>query len=369
MRLTLIIASLNSGGAQRVLCELANYWIKKGHQVSLVTLDPLNSSSFYDLNPMVKQVNLNQQSSTRFFLKRALNILKRLFYLRVAIKNLKPDRIISFVDITNITTLIASLGLKIPIIVSERSHPAYYHIAVFYRLLRQLLYWKALRVVVQTESAASYFTDLSNVQVIPNGVTLPLKVKVEQDYFVEVRNIISVGRLCPFKGFDTLIRAFSNLLQYYPDLRLTIYGEGLERSKLEQLIENLALEKKVYLPGATKTIQEVLIQADLFVFPSHYEGFPNALSEAMAVGLPVIASDCVGNIDIVREGIDGRFFPIGDVERLTVIVRELIADPLQRQRLGLEAQTLPKRFKTASILAQWDQAIENQKGKNLERNA
>lgn len=355
MRLTLIIASLNAGGAQRVLCELANYWSGKGHHVSLITLDPPNSSSFYDLDPRIIQINLNQKTRYIFVVNRVFCIIKRLFFLRKTIRQLKPDRIISFVDITNITTLIASRGLKIPVIVSERTHPAYYQIPKLYQKLRSFFYPAASVVVVQTKSVATYFNPMQNIQVIPNSVTKPHQIK--QNYSDRVQQIVSIGRLCPFKGFDTLIHSFANLVVYYPKLSLTIYGEGVERLNLERLIKNLDLEKKIYLPGTTTFVQEVLMKADLFVFPSHYEGFPNALSEAMAIGLPVIASRCSGNVDVVRDGIDGRFFPIGDVERLTTIALELISDPVQRQALGMAASKISARFNTECILSQWDQVI------------
>src|SRR5690606_29753976 len=111
---------------------------------------------------------------------------------------------------------------------------------------------------------------------------------------------------CPHKGFGALITAFSEIVLQKPDITLTIYGEGAERQNLESLIRGLNLTASVFLPGTVRDVEGIMYQADLFVFPSHYEGFPNALCEAMAMGLPVIASNCSGNIDIIREGVDGR---------------------------------------------------------------
>ena len=255
----------------------------------------------------------------------------------------------------NITTLASSLDLKIPIIVCERTHPKYYKIPFLYNKLRLLFYPKAACVIVQTESTAHYFKNLKNICVIPNVVLQPTIPK--QDVTSFPNHIVSIGRLCPFKGFDTLIKAFSNLHQYYPDLTLTIYGEGDERKNLEKLITSLDLEDKVFLPGTIKNVQESLVKADLFIFPSHYEGFPNALCEAMAVGLPVIASNCSGNIDIVRDGIDGRLFPIGDTEALTKIALDLLQDPNQRMKLAQNAKKICDRFHPDRIFDLWDQAI------------
>jgi GalNAc-alpha-(1->4)-GalNAc-alpha-(1->3)-diNAcBac-PP-undecaprenol alpha-1,4-N-acetyl-D-galactosaminyltransferase len=112
------------------------------------------------------------------------------------------------------------------------------------------------------------------------------------------------------------------------------------------------------LPGVVSDISSVLQQADLFVFPSRYEGFPNALCEAMAMGLPVIASSCSGSRDVVRDGVDGRLFAVGDVAELTAIASELISDFEQRQRLAAAACKISERFDQQQIYALWDQHIE-----------
>ncbi|MBS0185057.1 MAG: glycosyltransferase family 4 protein [Proteobacteria bacterium] len=357
MHLALIISSLNSGGAQRVLSILANHWASQGHKISLITLDRPESPPFYPLNSKINIFQLNKNKPETSCINRLKAISDRFLSLRKKIQKLKPDLIVSFVDIMNITTLISSLGLKIPVIVSERTHPKYHKIPLLYQKLRGLFYSKASQVIVQTESAAQYFKNLKNVSVIPNAVLIPNKTK--QDVNLMPQHIVSIGRLCPFKGFDTLIYTFSNLLQQYSNLILTIYGEGQERKNLEKLISFLNLENKVFLPGALKEIQTSLLKADLFIFPSHYEGFPNALCEAMAIGLPVIASNCSGNIDIIQDHINGRLFPIGDIEALTQISLELLKDTNQRVKLSQNAKQLSEQFHPNLIFNLWDQAISN----------
>ncbi len=355
MHLTLIISSLNSGGAQRVLSNLANHWSSQGHEISLITLDNSQSLPFYPLDSNIRLFQLNKNNSESSRIKRLFSLGDRFFSLRQKITKLKPDVIISFVDIMNITTLISTLGLKIPVIVCERTHPQYYKILPLYQNLRRLLYPKAKQVIVQTKSVAHYFRNLKNISIIPNAISSPSITK--KDVESAPKHIVSVGRLCPFKGFDTLIYAFSNLHQYHPKLMLTIYGEGQERENLEKLIISLNLEDKVFLPGTIKNIQEALITSDLFIFPSHYEGFPNALCEAMAVGLPVIASNCSGNIDIVQDGIDGRLFPVGDTEALTQLTIDLLKDPNQRMKLAQNAKKICDRFHPDRVFDLWDQAI------------
>ena len=117
------------------------------------------------------------------------------------------------------------------------------------------------------------------------------------------------------------------------------------------------MQGRIHLPGAVKNVYEVLYQADLFVFPSRYEGFPNALCEAMSIGLPTIASNCSGNIDVVQDCINGRLFPIGDVAVLTALLRELIEDKDQRVKLSKEATKISDQFSEIRVLKMWEQVI------------
>lgn len=360
MRLTLIISSLNSGGAERVLSELANHWASQGHQILFVTFAETGSLPFYYLDPKINLIQLGViQFTTLSLLARLKNTCKRIFLLRKTIQKLNPDVVISFVDVTNITALIATIGLKIPVLVSERTHPAYHQLPKFYQKLRQIFYPKATSVIVQTNSAAAYFNAnrFQNVKIIPNAVVRPIQLNIANTSSSVVKNIISIGRLHSVKNFATLIQVFSRLLKVHPHLTLTIYGEGVERLNLEHLIHSLGLQDKVLLPGAIQNIQSALGNADLFIFPSRYEGFPNALCEAMAVGLPVIASDCAGNIDVVRDGIDGRLFPVGDIQTLTQITLELLESGLQRQCLVEHAKEICDRFEPDRIFKLWDHVI------------
>lgn len=365
MHIALIISSLSPGGAERVLSQLANAWISGGHKVSIITFADPNVVPFYHLDERIHLYQLNQLIMKKSSpLCRLKNILKRILKLRQALKRVKPDVVISFVDVTNITALLAGIRLRIPTIVCERTHPQYYRLPAIYNRLRLLTYSWAHTVICQTASASEYFSNISDRKkaIIPNCVKKPGYQKNEVDVLRPVQKIISVGRLCPNKGFATLIKAFSEVVHQKPDLTLTIYGEGAERQNLEALIRELDLTAKIFLPGITKDVETALYQVDLFVFPSLYEGFPNVLCEAMAVGLPVIASNCSGNIDIVREGIDGRLFSVGDVGQLKRLMGELIEDAPQRVKLSKGAMRLPDRFSQETILQKWDAALREAVG-------
>lgn len=358
MHLALIISSLNSGGAERVLSELANHWAQN-HQISIITLSNPDLKPFYHLCTDIHLQQLNQTTfESQSLYEHLKNVFKRIFLVRKTLKTLKPDIIISFIDIMNITTLLAGMGLKTPIIVSERTDPTYHHIPLLYQWLRLKTYPFARKIIVQTLSAASYFPNRFKdlLCIIPNAIKPTTKIFTIRE---APRFLTCVGRLDSQKDHKTLILAFSKLIQNHKDLTLTIYGEGTERANLEQLVENLRLTDKILLPGTTKNISSVLIKSDLFIFPSRYEGFPNALCEAMAMGLPVIVSNCSGNNDIVQECVDGRIFPIGDVEALVQIADELLNDFNQRKQLSHNAKNITQRFNASHIFSQWDDIISN----------
>jgi glycosyltransferase involved in cell wall biosynthesis len=357
VHILLTIPSLNAGGAERVLSELANYWAKKGHQISLVILAAPTEKVFYPLASSIKLFSFNYLAQESLpALSRLNNIFRRITCLRKLIQQLKPNVVISFIDVMNITTLLANIGLHIPIIISERIDPTYRPLPWLYKWLRLKSYPRAEVLVAQTSSSASYFppTFKHFIRIIPNPVRIAPTVKQASS---EISRIVSVGRLEPQKDHQTLIQAFAKIHIQHSSLRLTIYGEGPERANLESLIASFNLSHKVHLPGTTPHIYEALAKADLFVFPSRYEGFPNALCEAMSVGLPVIASNCSGNADIVWDGIDGRLFPVGDEKALVEIIEELINDPEQRQRLSANALTIPERFSEERIYGLWDKLL------------
>lgn len=354
MRFALVIASLGPGGAERVISELANRWMSQGHVVALITLDCPQNIPFYSLDPRIQLVQIDQKSQSTTYVGRFVEIIKRLFVLRQSIKSIRPDAVLSFVDITNLVTLLSCMRLNIPIVVSERIDPHHHPIPRPYKWLRRKLYRLAQRIVVQTRSAADYFDgELQNkITIIPNFVQRPV---VCAEIRPKVQTIVSAGRLERQKDFTTLIQAFDRVIRVESDLRLIIYGEGSERKNLTQLVESLNLSDKVFFPGATQYLAAELVKADIFVFPSLYEGFPNALCEAMALGLPVVASNCSGNTDIVRDGVDGRLFPVGCVDDLTMRLLELIQAENQRVDLAENAKDVVQRFSADTILKLWDQ--------------
>jgi GalNAc-alpha-(1->4)-GalNAc-alpha-(1->3)-diNAcBac-PP-undecaprenol alpha-1,4-N-acetyl-D-galactosaminyltransferase len=360
MRITLVISSLQSGGAERVMSIMANYWAARSWDVTLLTLDG-STQAFYELNRRIKLVPLDLFGNSVSMGAKLQNNLRRVRGLRRGIRASNPQAVISFMSTMNIITLLATRGLPVPVIVSERIDPATYPIGRVWKHLRLWTYPMADRLVLQSERASHYFPSKirSRVSIIPNPVVSPPSAsQIPSDRQQARPLLVGMGRLVHQKGFDLLIRAFARLGEHQRDWTVLILGEGPARIELEALRSNLGLDNRVLLPGRIRNVHEVLQQADLFVMPSRYEGFPNALCEAMACGLPVICTDCPsGPREIIRHGIDGFLVANENIEALTSRMDQLMGSEAERKRLASRAPEVKMRFSLESIMQMWEETL------------
>ncbi len=340
---------------------MSNYWALRGWSVSILTLTDGGDVPFYELNPGVEHLPLDLAWESSNRLVGIVSNLRRIRGIRLALQRLRPDVVISFMGRTNVVTLLATRALPTPVVVSERNDPARPGLDPIWRRLRDLLYTFADIVVVQTERARGYFPSVVQERcvVIPNPVTTPAEEAQEDSALIVGRPaIVAMGRLTGQKGFDLLLAAFAQLRERFPQWRLMVIGEGPMRSDLEAQVERLRLQDCVTLVGRLKCPGQVLRQADLFVMPSRYEGFPNALCEAMAWGLPVISFDCPnGPREIIRDGVDGILVPPGDVSALVAAMARLLADESLRGQLGSRAPEITSRFGLTSVMSIWEETL------------
>lgn len=359
MRCTLIIHSLTAGGAERVITRMANYWAAKGWQINLLTFDD-GHKPFYDLDAQIFHIPLGIAGSSPNQIVGLWNNLTRIQALRTAIVKSQPNVVISFMHKTNEIVLLATRWLKIPVIVSERIDPVRHSTGRIWGQLRQWTYPLADRVVVQTKRAGDYFSSKlqKRICVIPNPVLLPPYETELSDKLLGERSLMAIGRLVPQKGFDLLLEALAKLKDRYPEWTLTILGEGELRSQLEYLRHELGLDDRVHLLGRVKKTHEFLKQADIFIMSSRFEGFPNALCEAMACGLPVISTDCPnGPREIIRDGVDGILVPNEDVSALATAMERLMSDEKERQSLGDRAKEVTGKFGLEKVMVMWESLI------------
>jgi len=362
VRLTLVIFGLGSGGAERVLCRLANCWVGRGHEVTLLTLSA--EPPFYRLEERVTRVALGvDRKSANVFEGLSANA-RKLYVLRGAIAGSRPDVVVSFLDTTNILTLLATLGLGVPVIVSERIDPSFNdELGRIWRVLRRLVYPLAAKVVVQTNAVLVRMRRQlgTRVVVIPNPVVEPeARHSARRAQPSDQKWVIGIGRLTVQKGFDVLLQGFAQVADRHPDWSLRILGDGPLSASLQRQIADLGLEARAFLLGRTSNPIPLLAESDLFVMPSRFEGFPNALCEAMACGLPVISFDCPsGPGEIIRNGVDGILLPREDLESLVAAMNCLMNDSDVRQRLSEHAPEVIGRFGLDRVVDEWERVFRN----------
>ena len=356
------ISSLNAGGAERVLSNMANFWARKGWAVSIVTLDDVSNDPFYPLDPRIKCIRLNQLSNSSNMIIGCVKNWQRVSQLRRTIRKNNPNVIISFIDTMNVLILLASLRLGIKVVVSERIDPKLHSIGYIWKLLRLVTYhMMADHIIVQTQRAKGYFpaTLHSRVLVVPNAVTVDHEVRTTS-LVVDAQKpcVISIGRLVEQKGFDVLISAFAKLKSKFPSWTLNIYGEGPLRSNLESLCRELEISSWVRFHGRIHNPYTVLYQANIFVLSSRFEGFPNVLLEAMACGLPVISTDCPsGPREIIQNGKNGILVPSENDEALANAMEWLMVNEVERQRLGICAKDVAQCFSADEIMKKWEEIL------------
>ncbi|MES2168387.1 MAG: glycosyltransferase family 4 protein [Pseudomonadota bacterium] len=368
LRVTCVIAGMQAGGAERVMAQLCNHLARSGHEVTLVTLNPASEVWFYEVSDAVRRRPLGRAVEGTGF-ARIFRVISWIAALRRTIAALQPDVVISFVDLTNVMVLLATRGLKVPVIVSERVDPAAhaYRLSRLDRALRYLTYPKAARIVVQTRRAAKFFKSSPADQIItiPNPVPLtdvtahPDRASSESRF-----RIVGIGRLDHQKGFDILIDSFATLATRFPDWDVVIFGQGPDRTALLDRIAFHGLEGRINLMGVSRDIAGETARAHLLAFPSRYEGFPNALAEAMAVGLPAVAFEGVSGVeDLVVSGESGILVRSAQVvsgnsnELFAEALAQLMTAPQLRVKMGQAAKTRTKTFQPEIVFRQWDQLI------------
>jgi GalNAc-alpha-(1->4)-GalNAc-alpha-(1->3)-diNAcBac-PP-undecaprenol alpha-1,4-N-acetyl-D-galactosaminyltransferase len=342
-----------------MITELANATAGLGHCCVVLTLAS-TERDHYRLDPNIERIALNVMWDSHSLWESLVGNFRRTLMIRRALQACKPDVVISFIEQNNVRVLVASLGASFPVLVSERTDPRRHRVSAAWRIARRILYPIAARLVVQTRSVAQWangVTRAERIVVIPNFVrALPLPSLASMR---EKNRLLAVGRLGYEKGFDVLLRAFGQSGLAEQGIRLTILGEGPERQTLERLSRDLGISGHVDMPGVVSDPERWMAQATVYVLPSRYEGFPNALLEAMAMGCPVIATDCAsGPGEILRHEKNGLLIPVDDTHALAAGMTRLFDDETFRQRLGDEAVAVREHYSRTALLDRWLSLIE-----------
>lgn len=352
-----------AGGAEKVFCLLLNNMVQKGHQVSLLTFDTPDDKPFYPLAEKIIWDRINNNSFQGLLKFVPSQFIKRFVSLRKKIKSLKPSVVIVFGDFMNVFVSLVGLTLKFPLILSDRNNPKLKKLPPRWEKLKKIAYFRCQSMVVMTEEHKKIFN--LNIQkkitVIPNPVIKPTK-SIEKSIEIERPYILSVAKLKKQKGLDILIKAFSKIEKKFPLLQLLILGEGEERERLQKLIDGYQLSKRIHLLGVKKDLYSYYRESKIFVLSSRYEGFPNALGEAMSHGVPVIASDCeFGPRALVKPGVNGELVEVGNVHVLAEKMTRILENQSYSNTLSEKATEVISNFSPDKVFNQWSSLISKVK--------
>lgn len=340
-KILIINDSLGRGGAERVMVYLSEYFVRHNVLCELLTFRVADKE--YPLPEKVTRVCVSG------------NPLKKIVGLRKAVKRSGADTVLIMGTPLCIYAIPALVGLKVKVVVSERNDPTHFDGKKIVKIVSQRLIRFADDFVFQTEDAKAYYSKRLKGRgcVIYN----PLFTDGLPDAYVgeRAKRIVSAGRLMPQKNQSMLIDAFAKIHPEHPDYRLVIYGEGKLRCKLQEQIDRLGLQEKICLPGSCSDVLEQMKDAALFVLPSNFEGMPNVLIEAMALGLPCISTDCPcgGPRELIRNGVDGVLVPVGNAETLACEISRVLNDPELSALLGKNATQIRERLDVEKIGKEW----------------
>lgn len=363
MNILIYMPAMSNGGAERVIAHLANHWASRGWKVTVVTVRSTEKDA-YLLDSAVQRIALALQSNAGSAIRGLVNNLRRVFALRSVLRRVRPQVALSMMPSANVVLALASVGLPgLATVGSERVHPPQVPLGRIWEFLRARAYGRLGALVALSDESAAWLrmhTSVRKVEVIPNPIRLPLP---SHPPFISppvlpqgARLLLAVGRLDPQKGFDMLIDVFAVLAQRYPAWVLVILGEGPERKALEARARAHGIDSRVLMPGRAGNVKDWYEAAHLFVMSSRFEGFPNALAEAMAHEVPAISFDCeTGPRSIIRQGEDGVLVPPEDTEKLRVELARLMGDDDLRQRLGRRAAEVRSRFSMTKIITKWEE--------------
>lgn len=354
-----------AGGVERMSILLMNALVERGHDVSLFTWDDPDARPFYPMHESIRWHRLNMGDPSRS--ASAALRFSRMVAFRKYSAALQPDVVVAFQHGAFLFAALSLVGRGIPVVLAERNAPDRLdhtregrHRGTMFLTMRM-----AAAVTVQFDTYVQRYPEnlrarivaISNPVYRAEGFATPDGDKPR-------RTLLSVGRLSYQKNYAALVRAFAAVAGRFPDWQLRIVGDGEERKALEELAEGLGVATRVALPGAVRDVSAEYRAADLFCLPSRWEGFPNALAEAMAHGLPVVGyRSCAGMSELVTPGRDGSLADgNGDPAALSAALKALMEDAALRGRMGMEARNIADVYRPERSFDEWERLLKRVAG-------
>ena len=344
-KLIIYIGTLQSGGAERVVSEVSAMYADHFGEVVILT--------YYDM-PVFYQIDSRVRVECVERLTGTTNKLKNAIWLRRYVKKERPSVFLSFLMPFNMMAIASLAFLNIKVVVCERQDPSDVKTPMM-RVIRNFLYHFSSRIEVQTKRGKAYFSKRLQRKIVvipnPNHIT-----NIEREIALTTpkeNRVAVVGRLIPLKNHKMLIDVFSSVNKLHPEYRLDIYGDGELYHVLAEQINQLGLNDVVFLRGRTDNVPSVLASARIFVLCSNVEGMPNALMEAVALGVPSIATNVSGVSDIIEDGHYGFIIPVGDASALEQKLLQLMESDELQKKFSKGSSIVMDRFDKAAIFKLW----------------
>jgi GalNAc-alpha-(1->4)-GalNAc-alpha-(1->3)-diNAcBac-PP-undecaprenol alpha-1,4-N-acetyl-D-galactosaminyltransferase len=355
--IAMVISDMGNGGTQRVYATIANAWAKQGRRICIITQSS-PESDFHKIDDRVTRISCNGLIASNSVFESIWRNLSRVLKLRQAISNSRAPITIAAVTPMAILSIIASIRIPTRIIVSERNDPARQSYGKVWDILRRIFYPRADLVTANSYGALrtlQKFMNPDRLEYLPN----PLSEMVNQGP-APIRQpvILNVGRMYEQKAQGILLRAFAVVAPDFPEWRLAFAGTGPLANELKAKSEELGVADRVDWLGAIQTISGYYDSSSIFALPSHYEGMPNALLEAMRSKLPCIISDASpGPLEIIEDKVNGLVFPVDNVAELAKSLSSLIVNEELRSSLGEAAYEKSQDFAIVNVLVKWEKIL------------
>jgi glycosyltransferase involved in cell wall biosynthesis len=349
------INAIHHGGAERVMVNLANMFSQRSYEVLLVT--SFLDREEYALSSNVRRLSLEENDIDQSFIKKNVTRINK---LREICKKERPDILVSFMAEANFRAILATRFLGIKTLISVRNDPRQEYLSLLFKAAAKILYPFASGCVFQTEDAKMWFsrTVQKKSRIILNQVDEKFyRVNLKGDR----RDIVTVGRLESQKNQKLLIEAFAQIAKDFPEDNLRLYGDGELRQSLAGLAASLGISNRISFMGACMDIQDKIKDARIFVLSSDYEGLPNAVMEAMALGIPVISTDCPcgGPRLLIKNNINGILVSTGNKEELTQAMRRLLSDKKYTKKISVNAKIRAMEFRPEKVFEMWEDYINS----------
>ncbi len=348
MKVMFIIPSMAGGGAERVISVLANEFTAKGIETKIMMT--AGNDCVYQLHPDIQLLQVGERTDGSIQKR-----ISRIFRMRKLFKENREDILIAFEPDAAFFAGIAKFGLSMKMIASERNDPKSFGNGK----TRKFAYKWAQKIVFQTKDAMAYFSPA--IQRKGSVIANPVSSFLPEPYTGKRRKtVVSVGRFEAQKNHRMLLLAFAGFHTDFPEYTLHLYGKGALEQELRQLAKESGIEDQVFFEGFRKDVLEQITDAGMYVLSSDYEGISNSLLEAMAIGLPVISTDCPcgGSRLCISNEKNGLLTPVGDKASLEKVMRKMAGSEEYANRLGKEAENVRIRFSVENIVSKWIALIQ-----------